>query len=206
MSTNDKVMWGELLKQVFQQEDIKLVEYLFFGFIVVGIIIKTITFNINLGSSDVGPATGTIWGYSIMLFSLFGLMFISIDTNKINFKDQVKNIPYCLYAIIIILLWNIVLNSRFYSKINSIQNNSLSFNESSKYNLWNTWSITIIIVLSLLCVVDYFKNKLLEKSKDSAIFKTASFQINMYSLIVFFSAVIVTSIQQSILENYLVDG
>ena len=194
---------NELYKNVMATNEIKMVEWLFFGFILVGIVIKVFTFNLYStvtpqdkarGVIPVGPATGSVWGYSIILFAVLGLIFISVNPNETN-MNQIKNIPYGLYAIVIILLWSIVLNVRFYSILNSSQV------MPSQYNVWNNWSIVTIVLLSAFSAVEYF----IKRTGDNKL-KALSGQVNIYSVIVFFAAIIVIGIQQSILDNFLVDG
>ena len=193
-----------LYKQLHEHNGIKLVEWVFFGIILVGIIIKIFSFNVystvtqkdlQLGIVPSGHATGSVWGYSIILFAVMGLIFISVNPQEKEL-EQIKNIPYGLYGIIIILLWSIVLNVRFYTTINMTQN------MPSEYNVWNNWSIITIILLSILSGIDF----LIKKTNMTEASINLKYQINIYSIIVFFAAIIVLGIQQSILENFLVDG
>ena len=197
---------NDLYKDIIKSKDIKVVEWLFFGLILVGIIIKAGTYSLYsqntddmkaLGVVPVGPATGAIWGYSIVLFAVIGLIFISVKPEQKN-MDQIKNIPYSLYAMVIILLWSIILNVRFYSTINT------TVSMPMQYNTWNNWSVVTIALLSVFCAIGYFI-KAMEQQKQS-LYTYLSYQMNVYSFIVFFAAIIVVGIQQSILDNFLVAG
>ena len=195
---------NKLFSEVIQEGNIQLVEMLFFGFILIGIIIKLLSFNIHStltpeqiqgGLQTVGPATGSVWGYSIILFASLGLIFISVNPQKEN-MEQIANIPISLYAIIIILVWSIVLNFRFYDKINTKPV------MPQQYNLWSNWSIAVIIFLCVLSIMDYLIDSL--RNKDA--YKGLKSQIKIFTIFIFFSGIIVMGIQDVILSSFLVDG
>jgi hypothetical protein len=194
---------NELFQDIVNSGNVQLVEWLLFGFIVVGIIIKSITFSIYsdltpqdiaAGVKPVGPATGTIWGYSVILFAAMGLVFISVNPQKDN-MEQLKDIPISLFAIVILLMWSIVLNFRFYEKINTTR--KMPYN----YELWNTWSLITVMMLSFFAVIEYLVNTI-----NQGKYRSFKGQIKVYSLVVFFTGIIVVGIQDSILNNFLVDG
>jgi uncharacterized membrane protein len=194
---------NELFNEIVNEGNVQLVEWLFFGFILVGIIIKVISLNIHTtltpdqvkaGLQTIGPATGSIWGYSIILFATMGLIFISVNPQKENL-EQIATIPISLYAILIILLWCIVLNFRFYDKINTTPI------MPQQYDLWSNWSIVIIIFLSVLCIMEY-----LITSLNKPAFNGLKSQIRLFTILIFFSGIIVMGIQDTILSSFLVDG
>ncbi len=194
---------NQLFSEVVRSDNLKLVEWLFFGFILVGLIIKILSFNIHTtltqeqidaGLQTIGPATGSVWGYSIILFASLGLVFISVNPQKENL-EQIANIPISLYAIIIILVWSIVLNFRFYDKINT------TTVMPQQYNLWSNWSNAVIIFLCVLSIMEYMINSLNNRAYDEL-----KSQIIVFTIFIFFSGIIVMGIQDTILSNFLVDG
>ena len=194
---------NQLFSEVIRSDNLKLVEWLFFGFILVGLIIKILSFNIHTtltqeqidaGLQTIGPATGSVWGYSIILFASLGLVFISVNPQKENL-EQIANIPISLYAIVIILVWAIVLNFRFYDKINTMTN------MPQQYNLWSNWSNAVIIFLCVLSIMEYVINSLNNRAYDDL-----KSQIIVFTIFIFFSGMIVMGIQDTILSNFLVDG
>lgn len=194
---------NQLFNEVVNSENVMLVEWLFFGFILVGIIIKILSFDIHTtltkdqiasGLQTIGPATGAVWGYSIILFSAIGLVFISVNTEKENF-EQIANIPVSLYAIIIILVWSILVNFRHYDKINTTPD------MPKQYIMWNNWSIIVIFFLCVLCILEYLINSLNNPAYDGI-----KSQFRIFTIIVFFSGMIVMGIQDTVLSNFLVDG
>ena len=192
-----------LLNEIIKSDNIKLVEWILFGFILVGIIIKLGSVNmytnvtqaeIDAGAHSVGPATGSIWGYSIILFASLGLIFISVNPQKENYA-QIEHIPLSLYAIIIILIWCILVNFRYYDKIN------ITKNMPKQYNLWSNWSFVIIIILTVFCVLEYFIN-IINKEE----FNNLKSKLRIFTIVVGFSGMVVMGIQDTILNNFLVDG
>jgi len=122
------------------------------GFILVGVLIKlAITIS---GSSNVGDATATIWGYGIVSLSLFALMFITFslatkmnDQNKgslFNFIKLLISNSLPIIATLSILIWIITLNSIYYNKIND---NKIS-NEYYHYS-----NITLFLIIAQLSVL-----------------------------------------------------
>jgi hypothetical protein len=194
---------NKLFNDIVNEENIKLVEWLFLGFILIGLIIKIFSFNIHsslteeeirAGAKPVGPATGAIWGYSIVLFATLGLIFISVNPQKESY-DQIENIPLSMYAIVVLLAWSIVLNFRFYDKINK------TLDMPYQYDLWNNWSLITIIMLSIFSVLEYLINTL-----HNPAYNGLKSQLKMFTIVVFFSGIIVMGIQDTILNNFLVDG
>jgi hypothetical protein len=122
------------------------------GFIIVGILIK-IFFTIS-GSSVIGDATTTIWGYGIVALALFALMFITFslatkmnDQNKgsiFNFIKLLISNSLPIVATLSILIWIITLNSVYYNKINA---NKIS-NEYYQYS-----NITLFLIIAQLSVL-----------------------------------------------------
>jgi len=194
---------NKLFNDIVNEENIKLVEWLFLGFILIGLIIKIFSFNIHnsltqeeirAGAKPVGPATGAIWGYSIVLFATLGLIFISVNPQKESY-DQIENIPLSMYAIVVLLAWSIVLNFRFYDKINK------TLDMPYQYDLWNNWSLITIIMLSIFSVLEYLINTL-----HNPAYNSLKSQLKLFTIVVFFSGIIVMGIQDTILNNFLVDG
>jgi hypothetical protein len=149
---------------------------------------------LNSGAIPIGPATGSIWAYSIILFASMGLIFVSVNPQKNN-MEQLKSIPLSLYAIMILLIWSIVLNFRFYSQINTT--NPMP----SQYDQWNNWSLSTIIMLSLIGFIEYLINNINGNTYDD--FKS---HLRVYTIVIFFAGIIVLGIQDSILNNFLVNS
>ena len=151
-------------------------EQLFFGFIFVGILVKLL-----MGFA--APATALIWGYFIIIFAIIGLVFLQVDPEK-NTMDAMGKLFQPLLLLIIVLLWNISLTFRYYKVINKKT-------VPKQYFMWSGFAtilITAIIVLSIL----------------SYLVKDNSFTVYSYVLLIL--NLIVTAIQQVILDSFTVDG
>jgi len=149
---------------------------LFFGFIFVGLLVKII-----LGFA--APAKALICGYFIIIFSIIGLVFLKVDPEKNN-MDAIKKLYDPILLLIIILLWNISLNFRFYKEINKKT-------VPKQYFMWSGFSTILIISIVMLSILSY---SILQNS------------LTFYNYILLLLNLIVTGIQQVILENFTVDG
>jgi len=169
---------SDLGSYVHKLVETKKGEQIFIAFMFVGILVK-----ILLGSS--AAATATIWGYFIVIFSIIGLMFLKIDTTK-NDIEVLKDFFQPLLLLIIVLLWSISLNFRYYKEINkqTVPNQYFIWSHSS------TILICAIIILSILSII----------SKENS----SQFTLYNYMLIIF--NLIVVGIQQVILDSFTVDG
>ena len=65
LDITSKIFNGEIIKEA------KLTSQLFTSFIVIGIITHLFFSNIYSSYGNYGPATSLIWGYSIIIFSMF---------------------------------------------------------------------------------------------------------------------------------------
>ena len=151
-------------------------QQIFFGFIAVGLIIK-------LGLSFAGAASALLWGYFIIVFSIIGLVFLRVDTTKDN-MTALKPLFEPLLLLIIVLLWNISLNLRFYDEINA---NTVP----NQYYMWSWFSTILIISIISVSILGYLQEH-------------ALFTFYGYILLVF--NLIVTAVQQIVLESFTVDG
>jgi len=134
------------------------------------------------------PASTLLWGYFIIIFSIIGLFFLKIDITKNN-TVALKILMDPLLLLIIILFWNISLNLRFYNEINS---NTLS----REYKMWSGMSIALVAAMIIISMVGYF-------FKD--VYESQPYLVS-YSYILLVLNLIVTAIEQIVLENFTVDG
>ena len=170
------IMTNDLGSYVQKLMDTDKGQQIFFGFIAVGIIIK-------LGLSFAGAASALLWGYFIIIFSIIGLVFLRVDTTKDN-MTALKPLFEPLLLLIIVLLWNISLNLRFYDEINA---NSVP----TQYYMWSGFSTILIISIISISILGYIQEDPL-------------FTFYGYILLVF--NLIVTAVQQIVLESFTVDG
>ena len=70
-----------------------------------------------------------------------------------------------------------------------------------QYDLWNNWSLITIVMLSIFSVLEYLINILNNPAYD-----TLKSQLRLFTIVVFFSGMIVLGIQDTILNSFLVDG
>jgi len=167
---NDLVDYGQKLFDADKGQQI------FFGFIFVGLLIK-------IGLGFAAAATALLWGYFIIIFSIIGLIFLKIDPTKNN-MSALKLLYQPLLLLIIVLLWNISINLRFYDEINQQL-------VPMQYFMWSWFSTILVIGVICVSILGYVQ-------------KQDVFAFYGYILLAF--NLIVTAIQQIVLESFTVDG
>ena len=186
-----KIINGETLN------DSKLTSYIFMSFICVGIFTHLFFSNVYSSHGNYGPASALIWGYSIVLLSIFSLLFLQ-QTNSSSINVSLKDIPVDNIILMVLILWIITINVKNSKKINSrkVPNNFYSY----------SWSTTILIMLQL--VIFIIKMTILSDSSNNSLFKdfsTIMSNINFISYLLLTLIFILIIIQQIILDNFSVD-
>ena len=151
-------------------------QQIFFGFIFVGLIIK-------IGLGFAASATALLWGYFIIIFSIIGLVFLKIDPTKNN-MSALKLLYQPLILLVIVLLWNISINLRFYDQINQQS-------VPQQYFMWSWFSTILVVGIICISILGYVQKQ------DVFVF---------YGYILLAFNLIVTAIQQIVLESFTVDG
>jgi len=186
-------------------KDLILAQLLFGGLIFVGLFMKFLSGFMPIGSS-IGEATITIWGYSIILFSLLGLVIIQLDSNTQTYT-QLTQIPFTVYILAVIVLWIIILNLNYTKPIN---NGTIP----PTYSFWNKWSnifigfITILILLQLYATISKEDTNTwgVQYSETIKFLNNEQKTINVYLGFILFLNFLITGIQTTILANFRVDG
>jgi len=182
-----------MLTKFTQSKDIVLADVFFIGLIVIGIIVKLLG---SLGVESLGQATASLWGYNIILFSLIGIMILKLDTSEYMFMKQIKNIPIYLFVLSILIVWVIILNVKFYKVINKKQ-------LPTEYFTWNDWSTYVLLSVIIVIIFVFYVKQI----KDSKIL-SESFEsdISTFLYFVLFINFIIVGIQNTILQNFTVEG
>lgn len=186
-------------------KDLILAQLLFGGLIFVGLFMKFLSGFMPVGSS-IGEATITIWGYSIILFSLLGLVIIQLDSNSQTYT-QLTQIPFTVYILAVIVLWIIILNLNYTKPINT-------GTIPPTYAFWNKWSnifigfITILILLQMYATISKEDTNTwgVQYSETIKFLNNEQKTINVYLGFILFLNVLITGIQTTILANFRVDG
>jgi cytochrome bd-type quinol oxidase subunit 2 len=167
--------------------DLGKVNPVFAALIIVGLFIK-------LGLSDVvsskdgnsGPATSLIWGYSLIVFSLIGIVVVNSQPGTNEWSD-IKHLPWILLLTIALVIWIIVINIQYYKEINLKS-------VPDEYNMWSGYSTMLLFCLIGVSVYQY--------SVDSQVAK----KMNIYAMIILIFNLIAVAILQVILNCFHVDG
>lgn len=194
LDITSKIFNGEILNEA------KLTSQLFTSFIVIGIVTHLFFSNVYSSYGNYGPATSLIWGYSIILFSMFSIMFLN-QVNDSASNLNLKMIQVDDIILMVLILWLISLNSKFSKKINTktVPNNFYN------YSFWSTILIALELVIFILKMTISNNGSLdLEHSMDTSN-KTIMANINFISYLLLTLIFILIIIQQIILDNFSVD-
>jgi len=179
--------------KILQENDAKIANPVFIALIAVGVFIKLA---LSFGSTDdgsLGPANSLIWGYSIILFSLVGIIFLNIDIGSDTWSD-IKKLPWAMVLTLIIIMWTISLNFKYFTVINK-------GDVPSQYYMWSGYSTVLVILMIVISIVQYVLKQ--QKNADSNEYAR---QLSMYSIIIFIFNLIAVCILQVILDCFTVDG
>jgi glucan phosphoethanolaminetransferase (alkaline phosphatase superfamily) len=187
-------------------KDLILAQLLFGGLIFVGLFMKFLSGFMPVGSS-IGEATITIWGYSIILFSLLGLIIIQIDPNTGDSLKEFSQIPFTVYILALIVLWIIILNIKYTKPINQ-------GTIPPTYSFWNKWSNIFIGIITILILLQIYAKISKEDTNTWGVEYSTTIEflnkeqstINVYLGFILFLNVLITGIQTTILNNFRVDG
>lgn len=194
LDITSKIFNGEILNEA------KLTSQLFTSFIVIGIVTHLFFSNVYSSYGNYGPATSLIWGYSIILFSMFSIMFLN-QANDSASNLNLKMIQVDDIILMVLILWLISLNSKFSKKINTktVPNNFYN------YSFWSTILIALELVIFILKMTISNNGSLdLEHSMHTSN-KTIMANINFISYLLLTLIFILIIIQQIILDNFSVD-
>lgn len=190
-----------LLNDINTAQEITLSHRLFAGLIFIGLFVKILSSLINTTTnspSAIGEATGTIWGYGIILFSLLGLVLLKLDNTQSPNK-QFKNIPFTLYILAGIILWILVMNSIHYKDINKKT-------IPPTYYVWSKWSTAFIFIITILIMIQLSADTIKASGNYAKMFIANLKTIHVYAGFILFLNILITAIMWIIIQNFKVDG
>jgi hypothetical protein len=182
-----------ILNKFVQSKELILADKFFIGLIFIGVLIKLLG---SIGIESLGQATASLWGYNVVLFGLIGIMILKLDTSEYIFTKQIQHIPLYVFVLTILIVWVIILNVNFYTIINKKQ-------LPTEYYTWNNWStyillIVIIIITFVLYATQIKVSPILSDTFDS--------DISTILYFILFINFIIVGIQNTILQNFSVEG
>ena len=170
----------------------------------IGSVIRT-----NDGSN--GPASGTIWGYTMIVLSLISIIFLNSVTGNAEDYNTLRGIfklfPVPILLLIIILLWEITINYRFQTTLNKRDAPDLYYT-FSRYS-------TILITFQIVTTLFQYAMHMIIKNKEMGISNanlnsgevtTFLDRLNNANYLLILLNFVVITIKQVILEKYNVDG
>lgn len=196
--SNEKIspsLFNSLLA-VLKDRDTKSANPVFMALIVVGLFVKIALGKIfSTEDGSIGPANAVLWGYGIVSFSILGIVLINIDTTS-NDWNSIKKLPWALVGTIIILMWIISLNLKYYKTINM-------GNAPEQYYTWSTYSSILLVGLVAISVFQYILSSADSNKISNA--KMYATQLSIYAYMLAFLNLIGVTIMQVILDCFTVD-
>jgi hypothetical protein len=128
---------------------------------------------------SIGPASASIWGNLIIIFSL--ISYLSIEAEALN------DFLYPIYLIVLVLLWDTAVSYKYFERINKKEIPSL-------YYSWNTLLNLMLFAFVVLLIF--------------AMFQTGNHTGNQTTPLLYiigFFSLFIMGIQQTILDNFMVD-
>jgi hypothetical protein len=122
-------------------------------------------------------------------------MILKLDTSEYIFTKQIQHIPVYMFVLSILIVWVIILNVKFYTIINKKQ-------LPSEYYTWNSWStyvlLIVIIVVTFILYATQIKSPIFSDTFES--------DISTILYFILFINFIIVGIQNTILQNFSVEG
>jgi len=172
-------------------DDQSKVNPVFAALILVGLFIKLTLSELILSNDGTsGPASSLIWGYSLIIFAMLGIVVVNVDPGSNEWAD-IKNLPWTLLMTIVLIVWVIGINIKYYTQINLKT-------VPDEFFMWSNYSTLLLICLIGISVYQY--------ALSSSGKKDIASNLYIYSMLVFIFNLIAVMIQQIILSCFYVDG
>jgi len=172
-------------------DDQSKVNPVFAALILVGLFIKFALSDVVLSNDGTsGPATSLIWGYSLVIFSMVGIVVVNVDPGSNEWND-IKKLPWVLLMTIILMVWVIGINIRYYTQINMKT-------VPDEFFMWSNYSTVLLVCLIGISVYQY--------ALTSSGNKDIASKLYVYSVLIFIFNLLAVSIQQVVLNCFYVDG
>ena len=182
---------------------------IFSGFIFIGFVIISLFNSISEDGSS-GPASSALWGYSIILFSLVGIVFVKIkmtnDANK-NVLEYIVGKGLPVFLLLFNILWLISLNVTYFEDINK----GVVSKDFYEYAMLNT----ILIFVQLIISLEFIMEKAFGYSASERLINVSGSEINqkekntiisIMSFIFIITNFVLSGMQQVTLDYFTTDG
>lgn len=182
---------------------------IFSGFILIGFLVIALFSSLSEDGSS-GPASASLWGFSIILFSLIGIVFIKIKMREDEGKSVLSYIignGLPIFLLLFNLLWLISLNVSYFDDINK----GLVSKDFYEYSMLNNILIFVQILISLEVILskafDYSPvDKLADSTGVKVDIKQKNTVIMVMSFIFIITNFVLSGIQQVTLDYFTTDG
>tara|TARA_B110000495_G_C22790960_1_gene462336 strand:+ start:143 stop:742 length:600 start_codon:yes stop_codon:yes gene_type:complete len=182
---------------------------IFSGFILIGFVIIAFFSSLSEDGSS-GPASSALWGYSLILFSLVGIIFVKIkmtgDENK-SLLSYIIGSGMPVFLLVFNILWLISLNVSYFEDINK----GIVSKDFYEYSMLNT----ILIFVQILISLEIIMSKAFNLSATDSIMNATGMKIDteqkntailVMSFIFAITNFVLSGIQQVTLDYFTTDG
>jgi len=197
------------IPSVDNNDEVKFNLSIFSGFILIGFVIIALFSSLSEDGSS-GPASSALWGYSLILFSLVGIIFVKIKMTGDKNGDVLsyiigKGMP--IFLLLFNILWLISLNISYFEDINK----GIVSKDFYEYSMLNTILIFVQILISLEIIMEeafgYSISKVVADSTGNEIKETQKNTVIMVvSFIFIITNFVLSGIQQVTLDYFTTDG
>ena len=197
------------IPSVDNNDEVKFNLSIFSGFILIGFVIIALFSSLSEDGSS-GPASSALWGYSLILFSLVGIIFVKIKMTGDKNGDVLsyiigKGMP--IFLLLFNILWLISLNISYFEDINK----GIVSKDFYEYSMLNNILIFVQILISLEIIMEeafgYSISKVVADSTGNEIKETQKNTVIMVvSFIFIITNFVLSGIQQVTLDYFTTDG
>jgi hypothetical protein len=186
-------------------------------FALVGVCIKLFFSGSPSSDGSTGPASATVWGYGLVVLAIFGILVINfalasqmqmqsrVLAGKWDFFKGLMSESFPSLFTLIILVWLIVMNINYYTRINKGQVSTEFYRFSN--------AATLLLILQLFVLFKYLNNRFkLSASKlngNKTMEDSAQDLNDRFAFVIYFTTLligIVTAIMNITLEFFSTDG
>jgi hypothetical protein len=182
------------------------------GIACAGIAMKLLSYQNTSQTGEVGPATSSIAGYAVVLFALFGILYVTfslaskseMQSGPMDFLKTIVKTSFPVLFLMGLIIWLIVMNATYHDRINKGQ-------VSNDYYKFGYVS-TALIIFQIIIILKFVKDKMANVQPSNAntplskILNAFATQMASIGYAVGTINYAVAAIMQIILEYFSTDG
>lgn len=190
-------------------------------FSIIGLLVKHFLVKPPSTDGSTGPAQATLWGYGLVCISILITMFITFalvnrlsnikNCGLIDFAKELLFKSLSPYIIVLLLLWVLVLNLKYFKIINTANQSNQTILPQEFIIAERLTSLLILVQIALVFkyVYDIISHAKFDPNaplKDCGISYPSSKSLSYISIIIGIITAILISIMNIILAYFITDG